>query len=94
MQRHEPHMAGGERDVVVRANTYSDREDVRMRAGIALVLLAAVILIGCGGAGSDDTTLEPGGRDAGSSELIHVHGLGLNPAAICFTPRRTTASTV
>lgn len=51
-----------------------------MKAGLAVALLVGAVLAACGDDGSDDTTLETRGPQNGPPQLVHVHGLGLNPS--------------
>lgn len=53
---------------------------MRKTSGLALALLAAAVLTACGDDGSDSTAFETGESENGPPELVHVHGLGVNPA--------------
>ncbi|MBN9492852.1 exo-alpha-sialidase [bacterium] len=53
---------------------------MRKTAELALALLAAAVLTACADDGSNNTAFETGGPENGPPELVHVHGLGVNPA--------------
>ncbi len=53
---------------------------MRGKTGLGLALLAAAVLTACGGDGSDNTAFETVGPENGPPQLVHVHGLGVNPA--------------
>lgn len=53
---------------------------MRRKTGLGLALLAAAVLTACGDGGADDPASEMGRSENGPPELVHVHGLGVNPA--------------
>lgn len=44
------------------------------------MLIGVVAVVACGGGARDQAVYEPGGPDDGQPQLIHVRGLGVNPA--------------
>jgi hypothetical protein len=53
---------------------------MRLKGGLVVAIVAATLFAACGEDASDNTALETGGPEDGPPQLVHVHGLGLNPA--------------